>query len=108
MGIMIINKTIIPINIVVTQLAVYMPIGWGRHMNVKPGECKELDIGDMEIKQFRVYVWCGSSQGTELSKSKLRWYVFVQGAIAFASLGLSEAKHALWRRFVSMRAKNSS
>jgi|SRR5579859_3167043 len=54
MGITIVNKTIVPSNIVVMQLALTSPAGYGRHMNIKPGARVNLDIGEVTIS---VYCW---------------------------------------------------
>jgi hypothetical protein len=91
MGITIVNKTIIPINIVVMQLAVLTPVGYGRHMNVPPGGSVKLDIGSINFKQFKVYCWCGGSPGTEISVNKIEGYIALRLGATAATLGAHEA-----------------
>lgn len=95
MGITIVNKTLIPINIIVMQLVVLTPVGYGRHMNVPPGASVKLDIGFIKFKQFKVYAWCGGSLGTEISCDALEAYIALRLAAFAATMGAHEALHAV-------------
>src|SRR5579859_7970752 len=95
MGITIVNKTIVPINIVVMQLALTSPVGYGRHMNIKPGARVNLDIGEVTIKQFRVYCWVGGTPGTEISADTIENYIAARTGITLLTFGLHDAIHGL-------------
>ena len=95
MGIIVVNKTIIPINIVVMQLLGLTPVGYGHHMNIAPGACVDLDIGEVKIKQFKVYAWCGGGPGTEISRAKIEAYIALRLGIAAATMGSHEALHSV-------------
>lgn len=95
MGITIVNKTITPINVVVIQLCLFQPVGYGRHMNISPGERVELDIGEMDFKQFKVYTWCGGSEETEISVNTIEAYIGGRLLLTVATMGTHSIVHHL-------------
>jgi hypothetical protein len=93
-GITIINKTITQINVVVLHLAFGgTPIGFGRHMNILPGAQEDLDIGDVLIKQFRVYVWGGP--GTEMSSDTIRSLLLARNGASLVLSAVTGGTHEL-------------
>ena len=89
------NKTITPINVVVIQIALVQPIGYGRHMNISPGKSVQLDIGEVTFKQFKVYIWGGGSKGTEISTGTIEAYIAGRAGIALATMGTHSIVHHL-------------
>jgi hypothetical protein len=101
MGITIVNKTITPINVVVLQLIITAPVGYGYHMNIAPGESVDLDIGEVTIKQFKVYTWCGGSPETEISEDKIRAFVAGRLGLSAVTFGHHEVAHAFLENTVA-------
>ena len=64
-------------------------------MNIAPGESVDLDIGEVTIKQFRVYTWCGGSSETEISEDKIRAFIGARLSLSAVTLGHHEVAHAL-------------
>jgi hypothetical protein len=77
-GITIINKCVIPINVVVLHSLAGVTVGFGRHMKIAPGARVELDLGVSKvIQQFKVYVW-GGGERTAITENKVALFLLAR------------------------------